>query len=111
MGPPEEKPKRRRGKKKDKQWPGKPIVHPSTFKYTSPPKSGVQGYLNGFPNRREEGMEDPYNAGPRDPEEGSTKKKKKRSKKDPKPLVHDSHWKPTSGEKSSVVRSLLRRFF
>lgn len=108
--PPEEKPKKRR-KKKEKVWPGKPLAHPSTFKFTSPPKSGVQGYFGGFPNKRDEGMEDPYNAGPREEDENQKKKKKKKGKKDPKPLVHDSHWKTSSGDKSSVVRSLLRRFF
>jgi hypothetical protein len=109
---PPEKPKKKR-KKKEKQWPGKPLVHPAVFKYTSPPKQGTPGYFGGFPNKRDEGMEDPYNAGPRTEEElnGGKKKKKKRGKKDPKPLVHDSHWKPTSGDKTSVVRSLLRRFF
>lgn len=109
---PPEKPKKRR-KKKEKQWPGKPLVHPAVFKYTSPPKQGTAGYFGGFPNKRDDGMEDPYNAGPRTEEElnGGKKKKKKRGKKDPKPLVHDSHWKPTSADKTSVVRSLLRRFF
>lgn len=108
---PEDTKSKKKRQPKAKVWPGKPLVHPSTFKYSSPSKSGVNGYLNKFANVRDEGMEDPYNAGPRPPPEGANKKKKTRGKKEAKPLVHDSHWKPCQGPKSSVVRSLLRRFF
>ena len=93
------------------KWPGKPLAHPSVFKHSSPAKSGVQGYLSGFPNKRLEGMEDPYLPGPRPEGEGKKKKNKRGKKKEPKPLVHDSVWRPVYSEKSSVVRSLLRRFY
>ena len=57
--------------------------------------------INGFPNKREDDKPDPYDT--------LRLKRKEEKEKGPKPLA--GTWKPVSGPKSSVIRSLLKRYY
>ena len=93
--PPEGKPK----KEKKVEPVGTKEARPP-FRYSSGKKSGNAGCLNGFPNTRGD-KEDPYDT------LRITRKEEKA--KGPKPL--GGQWKPVSGAKSGVVRSMLKRYY
>lgn len=95
--------KKKKGKGKKEVAPPKPVSD-KPFRYSSPAKLGVQGFLGKYPNTRDDPKvpkEDPYDT--------LRLKRKEDAKKAPKPL--GGQWKPVSGPKSAVIRSLLRRFY
>lgn len=87
----------------------KPLNLP-TFRYASTLKSGEAGFFNKFPDTKVEVNE----AGEAKKEAKRAKReakaKKAAKKKGIKELAHPV-WKPVSGEKSSVVTSLLPRYY
>lgn len=78
----------------------KPTIELKPFKYSSPSKSGQVGCLNKFPNTRGDNP-DPYDT--------HRQKMKEDKAKGPKPLA--GTWKPVSGPKQAVVKSLLKRYY
>jgi len=108
--PPEKSKKKRRKTKKEPKQLMQPV-----FKYSAPPKTGLQGLFDPKWLKRPEGDEaDPYGgitAEQREEELAAKSKRHRRKKKAPPPKKIGDGWKPPSGAKSSVVRSLLRRFY
>lgn len=97
--PPEEKKSKKKAKKPEdksaKSLEGRPV-----FRMSSGPRSGVDGCLNKFPNVRDD-KPDPYDS--------AALKAKEDKKKGPGFI--GGTWKPVSGPKQGVVRSLLRKYY
>ena len=96
---PEDK-KSKKAKKKPKA--EEKILEQKPFKYSSGPKTGEQGFFGKFANTR---GEDP------DPQKEAPKKGGKDKKAKPEPKALGGPWKPVSGPKTGVIKSLLRRFY
>jgi hypothetical protein len=114
---PKEEKKKRRTKKRSKKEPAQ-LVQP-VFKYASAPKAGLYGFFDPKWLERPQGMADPFGdftaaerARIREEEEAKQPRRKKKAAKPKKGAwVAPGLWKPPTGAKSSVVRSLLRRFY
>ena len=94
--PPEGKPKK---EPKDKGPEGTKEARPP-FRYASATKKGAAGCLNKFPNTRPDAG-DPYDT--------LRLKRKEDREKGKKPI--GGTWKPVSGGKAGVTRSMLKRFY
>lgn len=97
---PKEDPKKKSKKKEKPPVEPKP-VDSKPFRYTSPAKSGEQGFLQKFANSRAENQADPYDSA----------KLKRKEEKEKAPKALGGTWKPVSNTKKAVVSSLLRRFY
>lgn len=98
-------------KKKNAKTPKAPeekkAISSNVFRYASAPKTGIYGCLNPFPNCRVTSKD--KNDDKPDLYDCLRLKRKEEKEKGPKPLAGE--WKPVSGSKTAVVRSLLKRFY
>lgn len=90
--------KEKKSRKPKKEVEKKPDDRPP-FKYSSGTKRGDAGNLNSFPNKRGD-KPDPY-------DDIEARQKAEKNKK----AAIGGTWKPVSGAKSSVVRSLLKTYY